>query len=107
MSRLKLPGWATPWKTKKKEAVAEPDDYDSCLEVVTPAGMALPYHLCCLGIAHALVNGLLDRISQCVFDFSRCDFGEHYALYSQDLCCQTFSVELGSEYATGINCLPR
>lgn len=107
-NRLKLPGWATPWRTKKTEAVEEPNDYDSCLGVDTPAGMALPYHLCCLGIAHALVNGVLDRISQCVFDFSKCDSGSQlYTLYSQDVCCQTFSIELGSEYATGINCLPR
>lgn len=107
-NRLKLPGWATPWRTKKTDAVQEPNDYDSCLGVFTPAGMALPYHLCCLGIAHALVNGLLDRISQCIFDFSKCDYGtQQYILYSQDVCCQTFSLELGSEYATGINCLPR
>lgn len=107
-NRLKLPDWATPWKTKKTEAVEEPNDYDSCLGVSTTAGMLLPYHLCCLGIAHALLNGLFDRISQCTFDFSRCDYAAHqYTLFSQDVCCQTFSIALGSDYATGINCLPR
>lgn len=104
LDRLNLPGWATPRKTKKAGVTAEQDDHDSCLGVSTPAGMALPFHLCCLGIVHAFVNGLADRISNCVFDFSKCEMP---AWYNQDVCCQTFSVELGSEYATGINCLPR
>lgn len=104
---INLPDWATPWKPKKKagaELTAEQDDYDSCLGVSTPAGMALPYHLCCLGIVHDYVNGLADRISNCVFDFTKC---ESYTWNTDDVCCQTFSIELGSEYATGINCLPR
>ena len=106
---LNLPDWATPWKPKKKEAGAEltteqEDDYNSCLGISTPVGMLLPFHLCCLGIVHAYVNGLADRISKCVFDFTMC---ETYAFGAEDVCCQTFSVELGSEYATGINCLPR
>ncbi|MCJ1349490.1 hypothetical protein MMC31_007731 [Peltigera leucophlebia] len=95
---LKLPGWATPWKTKKKEAVEEPDESESCMGVFTPVGMALPYHLCCLGIVHSYVNGLADRISQCLFDFTKC---EPVTWYNQDVCCQTFYLELGSEYATG------
>lgn len=104
---INLPDWATPWKPKKNagaELAVEQNDYDSCLGVSTPAGMALPYHLCCLGIVHAYVNGLADRISNCVFDFTRC---ESYTWNTADMCCQTFSIELGSEYATGINCLPR
>lgn len=104
LNRLNLPDWATPWKTKKAGVTAEQDDYDSCLGFSTPVGMALPYRLCCLGIVHAYVNGLADRISNCVFDFAKC---EMYGWYSEDVCCQTFSIELGSEYATGINCLPR
>ena len=103
-NRLKLPGWATPWKTKKKEAVEEPDDSESCFGVFTPVGMALPYHLCCLGIVHSYVNGLADQISRCLFDFAKC---EASAWYNQDVCCQTFFLELGSEFATGVNCLPR
>ncbi|MCJ1349491.1 hypothetical protein MMC31_007732 [Peltigera leucophlebia] len=113
MNWLKLPGWATPWKTKKKEAAVEveSDDYESCLGVVTPVGMALPYHLCCLGIVNAYVNGLADQISRCSFDFSQCkmireDFAG-YRLHNHDVCCQTFYLELGSKFATGINCLPR
>lgn len=110
---LRLPGWATPWKTKKKEAAVEieSDDHESCMGVVTPIGMALPYYLCCLGIVNAYVNGLADQISQCSFEFSKCDMmRENFAGYrphSHDVCCQTFYLELGSEFATGINCLPR
>ena len=104
LNQLSLPDWATPWKKKKAGVTAEQDDYDSCLGVSTPAGMTLPYHLCCLGIVHAYVNGLADRISKCIFDFAKC---EMYGWFSEDVCCQTFSIELGAEYATGINCLPR
>lgn len=104
---LNLPDWATPWKPKKKagaESTAEQHDYNSCLGVFTPVGMLLPFHLCCFGIVHAYINGLADRISKCVFDYTMC---ESYAWGAENVCCQTFSVELGSEYATGINCLPR
>lgn len=104
LNRLSLPAWATPWKKKQSGLRAEQDDYNSCLGVSTPAGMALPFHLCCLGIVHDYVNGLADRVSNCVFDFTRC---EMYGAFSIDVCCQTFSVGLGSEFATGINCLPR
>lgn len=101
---MKLPGWATPWKTKNDAAVEEQDEYESCMGVSTPVGMALPYHLCCLGIVHAYVNGLADRISKCLFDFAKC---ETFTMFNQDVCCQTFYLEVGSEYATGVNCLPR
>lgn len=104
LNRLNSPDWATPWKLKKAGATEEQDDYDSCLGVSTPAGMAFPYHLCCLGIVHAYVNGVADRISKCVFDFAKCEMD---GWYIEDVCCQTFSIEFGSEYATGINCLPR
>lgn len=104
LNRLNLPDWATPWKTKKSGVTEEQNDYDSCLGVSTPAGMVLPYHLCCLGIVHAYVNGLADRISKCVFDFARCEMG---GWHNDDVCCQSFFIELGSEYATGVNCLPR
>ena len=103
-NRPKLPSWATPWRTNTQEAVEEPDDRESCLAVIATTGMALPYHLCCLGIVRAYVNGMMDQISKCLFKYTECD---PYMWYSQDVCCQTFSIELGSEYATGINCLPR
>ena len=107
VNRLKLPGWATPWRTKKQEAVKEPNESNSCMGVVLPNGMKLPFHLCCLGIVPVYVNGMIDRISQCVFEFAKCEKGAPFTWQNQDVCCQTFSVELGSEFATGINCLPR
>ena len=76
----------------------------SCLGVSTPAGMALPYRLCCLGIYDSpFVNGFADQIYKCVFNFAKC---EEYKPFSENVCCQTFSIELGSKYATGINCVP-
>lgn len=95
---------------KKEEGVTveleldDDDDGNPCLGVSGPVGMLLPYRLCCrLGIENPFLTGFTARMPKCIFDFSKC---QEYKPLSDLVCCQTFEIELGSRYATGINCVP-